>query len=171
MASGDVLVEILSVTPPDANEAIPLVISGGSTPGELVQGWSFDGVTTDNYIDFVCRLIDNAGTPGLTFKYKFSMGTASSGNVRIGMAIRRIADDAEDFDTSHTYSFNEATEAVPTAIGEVAYASIAFTNGADMDSLAAGELFILRFRREASDTTNDTASGVLELWGISGTET
>jgi len=44
-----------------------------------------------------------------------------------------------------------------SATGEPAYDTIAFTNGAQMDSLAAGESFRLRIYRDANNGDDDMA--------------
>jgi len=170
MASSDPVVEILDVLVPAANAAQLAVRAGGSTPAERVTVWAFDGGSADEFLDLLCALRGYDGG-GLTFRIAYSMASATSGNVRWGIAVRRMTDDAEDIDTSQTYDFNEAHEAVPNVSGEVGYLEIAFTNGADMDSWADGELAIVRIKRDASDTTNDTATGDAELWAVLGRET
>jgi hypothetical protein len=170
MASGAPVVQIIDVLVPAANAAQLAVRAGGSTPAERVPVWGFDGGSSDEYLDFLCRL-HGYGGGGLTFTIAYSMASATSGNVRWGIAIRRMNDASEDIDTSQTYDFNEAHEAVPGTSGAVGYMDITFTTGADMDSWADGELAIVRLKRDASDTTNDTATGDAELWGLFGKET
>lgn len=162
-------IRILSSVPPATLYATPDVRPGGSTPAENFPCWDFDDAT-DEYMDFLCRLEGYAGG-GLTFTLAFAMTSATSGNVRLGVAIRRFADDAEDMDASHTYDYNEATAAVASATGEVKYADITFTHGTDMDDWATGELAMVRVRREPSDTGNDTATGDMELLSVYGRET
>lgn len=171
MASGQPVVEVIREMPPATAYAQWDTRAGGSTPAESFPVLDFDGGSTDEYMDFLCRLSEDYDGGGLTFGIAFMMSTATSGNVRLGIAIRRIADDAEDVDGSQSYDFNEATVAVASAAGELKYTTITFTDGADMDSWAAGEYAVVRFRREASDTTNDTATGDMELVSLSGKET
>ena len=167
MASGDVVIYPQSAMPSATLGAPPRVLSGGSTPNERYLVWQFDD-TTIWYVDYVCVLEGYDGG-GLTIRMKWS-AAANSGNGQLGAAIRRIADDAEDTDTSHTYAFNDmAAAAAPSAIGEVGYDDVTFTDGADMDSLADGESFILRFRRNTG--ASDTISGNVYLWGFTGRET
>jgi hypothetical protein len=158
--------------PPATSYAQRTTITGAATPAEAVPVLAFDGGSSDEYMDFLCRLSEDYAGGGLTFKGQFSMASATSNNVRLGIAIRRLNDDAEDIDTTaHSYSFQEATVAVASAVGEPKYFTIAFTDGAQMDSWAAGELAIVRFRREASDTTNDTAAGDMYLIHLDAIET
>lgn len=169
MASGDPVVVVLQVMPPGANYATPDLRPGGSTPAESVTVWDFDGAA-DEYLDLKCRLVGYDGG-GLTFTLPWSATSATSGNVRWGIAIRAIPDDAEDIDGAHTYDFNSVDDACASASGELSYPAITFTNGADMDSWANGELAIVRVRREASHA-NDTMNATdAELWDVSGTET
>lgn len=168
MASGDAVVEVIQAMPPGANYATFDVRVGGSTPAEAVPVFDFDAAA-DEYMDFLCRLRGYDGG-GLTFTIGWMATSATSGVTRWGIAIRRLQDDAEDVDTSQTYDFNEADCTAASASGEVAYDTIAFTNGADMDSWADGELAIVRVTRNA-DHANDTMSGDAELLYLGAAET
>jgi hypothetical protein len=161
MASGDAVVQVLKVLPPGASAATLDARAGGSTPAENVRVWDFDA-SSDQYMDFLCKLEGYDGG-GLTFTIVYSMTSATSNSVVWGIAIRRLDDDAEDIDSSHSYTFNNVTDTVPTASGEVSYPTIAFTDGADMDSWAEGELAIVRIMRDA-DNGSDDAAGFAELW-------
>lgn len=144
-------------------------IVGTSAPIEWFPVLAFD-TTTVQYADFHnLALPPNYAGGGLTLSIKSSAG-ATTGTLQWAAAIRRIADDVEDTDTTvHTYDYNVINIAtLASVIGEVTYDNITFTNGADMDSLAVGELFTLRFRR---DTGSDTLSTDAYLWQIRITET
>lgn len=160
MASGDYVVQIEEVLPPDANYARQDERIGGSTPSEIITVLEFDDATI-TYVDLKCKLSADYGGGGLTFENLGMMAeTVTSGVMRMGMAIRAIPDDAEDLDIAHTYDFNEVDITAPSISGEVTYDDVTFTDGADMDNLAAGEDFILRIRRNAThanDTMTDTA--------------
>jgi hypothetical protein len=171
MASGQSVAIIYQVTPTAANYATMDTRLGGSTPGENVPVWDFDG-TTAEYVDFYCQMLSNYSGGGITLQIKFSMTSAinTTGNVVWRAAFRRIADDAEDVDTAQTYDFNSVTATPTTAAGEVKYTSITFTNGADMDSVTAGDMFILRFGRDPVNVA-DTVSTDAELHYIVITET
>lgn len=159
MASGD-LVALAHYIPVAANFAALDERSGGSTPAESIIVLDFDDTTVE-YADFLCRLFNYAGG-GLTITFDWSATSGVTNNVRWGAAIRRVQQDAEDIDASHTYSFNDASDqTTASASGEVVQASITFTDGVDMDSLANGESFILRIRRTAA-TSNMT--GDAEMW-------
>lgn len=168
MASGNNVVLFLEQMPPFTLFATYDQRPGGSTPLEMVQVLDFDQSTIE-YMDYKCRL-DGYNGGGLTFTLVWSSTSSITGNVRWSIAIRRIVDDAEDIDASHTYDYNEVTDTCASASGEVSYCTITFTNGSDMDSWADGELAIIRVRRNASDGA-DTMTSDAELWGIAGRET
>lgn len=163
-------VQILAVRPPGANFATPVVIVGASTPAEHIPAWAFDGTTVE-YLDFVCRL-DGYGGGGLTLTLPWAAQSATSGAVVWGAAIRRIQDDAEDLDsTAHTYDFNDASaDTAPSALKEVSYPTITFTDGVDMDSWASGELAVVRVRRNPADA-GDNMTGDAYLIAMVGVET
>jgi hypothetical protein len=89
--------------------------------------------------------------------------------VRWGAAFRAVVDDAEDIDAAHTYDFNYTADTTASLSGEISYPTITFTDGADMDSLAAGQEFVLRITRTPADAA-DTMTGDAELWGVQGKE-
>jgi len=168
MASGDPVVQIIREQGP-ATLFAPLVQrTGGSTPAETALAWAFDAATIE-YKDFLCQLRGYDGG-GLTFLLPWTAATATTNVTRWGVAIRRLQDDAEDIDASHTYDFNDVDDTVASASGELSYPTVTLTDGADMDSWAEGELAIVRVRRNASHT-NDNMAGDAELWDLSGVET
>ena len=167
MASGEVVVQVIKVLPPGANYATLDVREGGSTPAEEVVVYDFDD-TTIEYLDFLCYLAGYDGG-GLTFTLPWSATSATSGTIQLEAAIRALPDDAEDIDAAHTYLFNFVVDTAPSASGEIVYPVIIFTDGADMDSWADGELAIVRVRRNTGGT--DTMTGDAELWTPVGKET
>ena len=172
MASGDPVGFITGIMPPATNPATPTIMVGTtSASAESVPLWLFGGGSSDSFLDFYGVLIGYDGG-GLTVSPKWA-GLASSGDVVWRAAIRRIADDAEDVDTTaHTYSYQSSgAVAAPSAIGEFSYDSITLTDGSQMDSLANNEFFIMRLQRNASDTGNDTMAAAAQLANATITET
>lgn len=162
MASGQVVGIINNIMPPATSGAQPTVRAGGSTPAENVPLWAFDASSIE-YLDYYCTL-KNYASGGLTVELKWAAASATTGSVVWGAAVRRAADDAEDLDTSHTYDFNNASAAAaPSASGELSYDNVTFTDGADMDSLANNEAFVLRVRRDPTNGSDDMA-GDAQLW-------
>lgn len=155
-------IKLIQAIPPGSSAAQLSVITGAATPAEKVTVWDFDA-DADEFMDFKC-FADVYNSGGITLKLPWAATSATSGNVVWGGAIRAIPDDAEDLDTTaHSYDFNEVTDAAPSAVGEIVYPSITFTDGADIDSLAAGQAFILRIRRNADDAA-DTMTGDARLY-------
>lgn len=169
MASGQIVVLVIDVLYPATTPATPVMRAGGSSPAESTILHAFDAATIE-YLDFLCYLMPNYAGGGLTFTTPWAGATATTGVVRIGIAIRRIQDDAEDLDTSHTYDYNDTDDTVASASGELSYPTTAFTDGADMDSWAVGEMAIIRVRRNASHA-NDTMAGDAQLAALVGKET
>lgn len=170
MATGQTVLQVIRVLPPAANYATPDVRAGGSTPAENTPVWDFDD-TTAEFLDFLVQLTGSYAGGGLTLTLPWSATSATSGAVLWQAAFRRVADDAEDIDAAHTYDYNSAAaDTAPSLSGEISYPTIAFTDGADMDSLAAGEFAILRVKRLPTDAA-DTMVGDAELWAVIGKET
>jgi hypothetical protein len=168
MATGQVVGQVLDVLYPAANFAALTVRQGGSTPAERVRVHAFDAATIE-YLDFKVML-RGYGSGGLTIDLPWSAASATSGVTRWGVAVRRMQDDTEDIDTSQTYDFNDVDDTAASLSGELSYPTVTFTDGADMDSWANGEIAIVRVRRNASHA-NDTMTGDAELWGITIRET
>jgi hypothetical protein len=168
MASGDSVVQVLEAMPPAASAATIDTRAGGSTPAETVQVIDFDAAA-DEFRDYKCKL-EGYGGGGLTMTLVWSASTATANDCVWQVAIRRMEDDAEDIDAAHTYLFNTVTATAPSLSGEVSYDNITFTDGADMDSWAEGEVAIVRVGRDA-DNGSDNMAGDAELWGWFGLET
>lgn len=93
----------------------------------------------------------------------------NSGTVGWTVEVERLQDATTDLNSDSFASAQTITaETVPGTVGIIAYSSIAITDGADMDSLAAGEAFRIRIKR---DVANDTAAGDARLVRITVRET
>jgi len=165
MAGVDLIpyVDVSASQGPSASRATYGTVAGGSTPAESKLVALF-GASSAEYLDFYLTLPISYGGSGMTVKLKWTIGELST-TARWEAAIRRLQDDAEDFDTAHTYDFNGISAAAPSVLREVDYATISFTDGADMDSLAAGEAFVLRLRRDPTHGDDDATIDA-ELWGF-----
>lgn len=124
--------------------------------------------TTDEEAVFGGVLPENYDGGGLTITLVWMAATATSGNAVWQAAIERHQDDTDDLDSDTFAAFNgSGAVAAPSATGEPGYDDITFTDGADMDSLAAGESFRLKIRRDADDTSaTDSISGDLQLMRV-----
>lgn len=169
MASGNPVVEVLRITQPGAtaDHATPATRLGGSTPAEVFTLWEFDD-TTQETLDFFCRLSEDYDGGGLRLLLPWSASSAVSGTVRWEAAVRRLGDELEDVDTSHAYDYNNVDDTAPGTNGHIAYAEITFSDGADMDSWSAGEWAIVRVRRDPS--VGGDMTGNAQLWSLAGVE-
>ena len=115
---------------------------------------------------FVGVLPSTYAAGGLTVTLTLA-GAAATGDMSFAGLFRSFTDDADNlletaFNTWGTRQDNVAIDA-PSVIGEVTYDDITFASGAEMDSLAKGEMFHLLLMRDAQDGTNDDMSGDASL--------
>ena len=163
MASGDTLVIFtpLHNEPPASNPATldtrnqhPVLDFDPTTN----EGAVFSGVMPRNY-----------GGGGVTVYLHYAMSSAEADTVDWDAAFERIGDQQLDIDADSFAAVNSVDNTtVPETSGLVDIVSIAFTNGADMDSVAAGEAFRLKITRDAA---SDDAAGDAELLAIEIKET
>lgn len=173
MAAGDTLLILTARDAiPTATSGVPhAIFAGAASPAEGVPVLSFDSAA-DEFADFVCVMPRHYGGGGVTLTLYWA-STQTSGTCRWGAAFRAVPDDAEDVDTTaHSYDFNTIAATTANVAGEFAYDAIAFTNGADMDSVAAGEMFVLRVFRDGDGTSGtDDLTGDAFLAAIEVRET
>lgn len=120
----------------------------------------FDAADNENAV-FSAIMPRNYGGGGITVYLHYAMSSAEAGNVDWDVAFERIGDQQQDIDGdgfAGVQSVNDTN--VPGTTGLVDIVSIAFANGAEMDSVAVGESFRLKVTRDAG---NDTAAGDAEL--------
>jgi len=163
MASGDTLLIFtpLHNEPPASNAATfdvrnahPVLDFDAATSEDAV----FSGVMPQHY-----------GGGGVTVYIHYSMATATANTIDWDAAFERIGDGQQDVDSDSFAAANsEDDTTVPGTSGHVDVVSIAFTDGADMDSVAAGELFRLKVTRDA---VSDDATGDAELHAVEIRET
>ncbi len=161
MASGDTLAVFTALQnePPDANYATLDVRSGAANAQQHVL--DFDD-SSDEHAEFGCVMPRAYGGGGITVTIGWMASSATSGDAVWNVAFKSISDDADDLDTKAFAAVNAVTATAASAAGEVDYAEITFTDGADMDSVLAGEYFRLRITRDA-DNGSDTMTGDAEL--------
>jgi|SRR6185436_17190633 len=129
--------------------------------GHLVL--EFDA-STDEKIYFTGVLPRNYSGGGLTLIIGWMADTATSGSCRWQAGIERLADAGSDLDADDFASSNSAGGTANGTSGKLTYTTIAFTSGAQMDSLAAGEAFRLSINRDADGTSGtDDMTGDAQL--------
>lgn len=106
---------------------------------------------------------------GVTVYIHYAMSSATSGDVDWDVSFERIGDQQQDID-SDSFAAAQSVDntTVPGTSGNVDIVSVAFTDGAQMDSIAVGESFRLKVTRDAA---SDTASGDAELVAVEIKET
>lgn len=127
------------------------------------QVLDFDDTTQEAAVFSGVLPNDYAGG-GVTIDLFCALTSATSGTVGWDVAFERTQASTDDIDSDSFATAQTVTAAtVPGTSGHVLKMSVNVANGADMDSLAAGELFRLRVRR---DVANDTAAGDAELLAV-----
>jgi len=164
MASGDTLLIFtpLNNEPPASNYATfdvrnyhPVLDFDATTNWSAV----FSGVMPQHY----------AGTTGVTVYLHYAMSSAVADTVDWDVAFERIGDQQLDIDADSFADVNSVDNTtVPDTSGLVDVVSVAFLDGADMDSVAKGELFRLKVTRDA---VSDDATGDAELLAVEIRET
>lgn len=120
--------------------------------------------STDESVIFQGFMPRNYAGGGLTVTVGWMATSATTGTISLDVSFMSVSDDADDLDTKSFAAANNANPTTASASGEVDYATISFTDGADMDSVAAGEMFYLKVTRDADGTTStDNLSGDMEL--------
>ena len=155
MASGDTLLIFtpLNNEPPSSNHATLDLRN-------LHPVLDFDDTTNESAV-FSAVMPRHYGGSGITVYIHYAMTTATSGDVDWDGAFERIGDQQQDIDSdgfAAVQSVDNTT--VPGTSGNVDIVSVAFTDGAQMDSVAVGEGFRLKITRDAA---SDTATGDAEL--------
>jgi hypothetical protein len=159
MASGDTLATFFPADnePPSSNPAALDVRNG-------VPVLDFDASSPDEsavFSGFMPRHYDGGG---ITVTVGWSATSATSGTISLDVSFMSVSDDADDLDSKSFAAANNANPTAASASGEVDYATVAFTDGADMDSIAAGEFFRMTVARDADGTTStDNMTGDMEL--------
>lgn len=167
MASGDSLLQwsAHSGFPPSTkaaqvstrNQTPILAFDASDATGE---SWIFYGILPQHY-----------GGSGLTLVLAWTSASATSNTCDWEGSIERHQDDVDTIASDSFATAQAVTATAPSVAGEVVYDSITFTSGAQMDSLAAGEGFRLKIKRDSNDATNDTMTGDAQLIGVELQET
>lgn len=120
---------------------------------------------TDEYAIFQGVLPRHYAGGGVTVTVGW-MATSpeTSGTVRWDGSFKSATDDADDLDTKAFATAVSETSTTASVNGEVKYQEIPFTHGAQMDNLAAGELFHFQLNRDANNGSSlDTLTVDAEL--------
>ena len=158
MASGDTLATFFPADnePPSSN---PAALDVRTTTPVL----DFDASTDESAVfsGFMPRHYDGGG---ITVTVGWAATSATSGTISLDVSFLSVSDDVDNLDSKTFAAANNANPTAASASGEVDYATVTFTDGADMDSIAAGEFFRMTVARDADGTTStDNMTGDMEL--------
>lgn len=163
MASGDTLV----VFTPLSNEPPASAFATFDTRNQHIV-LDFDDTTNESAV-FKGVMPRYYAGGGVTVYIHYAMTSAEVNTIDWDAAFERVGDQQQDLDAdgfAAVQSVDNTT--VPGTSGLVDIVSVAFTNGAQMDSVAVGEGFRLKITRDA---TSDDAAGDAELWAVEIKET
>jgi len=158
MASGD----LLAVFNPQANMPPSASYATFDTRNSYTV-LDFDDTADESAVFWGLMPLNYAGG-GITVTVGWMATSATANTISLDVALMSITDDADDLYTKAFAAANNANPTTASATGEVDYIDITFTDGADMDSIAAGEAFLLKITRDADGTTStDNLVGDMEL--------
>ena len=145
MASGDTLQIFYAWNGSSPYSLVEMIFStvNSATSGECFPV-AVKIISNNSYLDFVGVMPDYYSGGGVTCTVIWSYNTTSASSPLWYASFRAMPDDVEDLDLNHSYSYNSVSAGIPSVVGEIGYDIITFTDGADMDNLAAGELFNFR---------------------------
>ena len=174
MSSGDALCVFLPEMnmPPDADFATldTKLTASADEPDDVITLLDFDDGATNEFASFRGIMPEHYGGGGITCTILWSSGAATTGDARWEIAFKSVTDDADDLDSKVYADANAVNTTTANVAGEVAYADIAFTDGADMDSIAKNEMFFMTINTDSADAAH-TLVGDAELHAIYITET
>lgn len=164
MASGDTL---LIFTPLQNEPPSSAYATLDTRNGHVVL--DFDAATDESAI-FKSVLPRHYDGGGVTVYLHVAFTSATTNEARFDVAFERVGDGQQDIDSDGFASAQSVDVTAPATSGHVEIASVAFTDGAQMDSVAVGEGFRLKITRDANHA-NDDATGDAELWAVELVET
>jgi len=170
MASGDSLIAFtaLSADPADADYATldRILTASADEPDELVPCLDFDPGATQEYAYFGGFMPQSyAGTTGITVTLVWT-SEATSGNVKWDVALKSLTDNTDNLASKAYAAPQSATAATAGTARLVNYDTIAFTDGAQMDSVSAGEYFRMEVTRDSADAADTMNSNDAELIAV-----
>lgn len=155
-------IEALGLADGTASNAAPALnfVTTSDVSNPKHRHWSMDfDDTTDEFLFFSFRMPTDYASGG-TFKLPFYMQSATTGNIKWGIAVQAVTPGDSQVMTAldpvnDGGGWSSDIEAVPGTAKHPDEASIS----PGMDSAAAGDTIHVSLRREPSDTGNDTATG------------
>jgi len=146
-------VPVACAATPDRRNSLP-VLDFDAIINELAM---FQGVMPRHY----------SAATGITCTVTVMATSATTLDMSFAIFLKSVTSNVDDLDVKNFAApqTNAAVDA-PTTLGATREFTITFTDGAQMDSIAAGEPYYLLFMRDAQDGTNDNMDGDAELVSI-----
>jgi hypothetical protein len=120
----------------------------------------FDDTTNESAV-FSAVMPESYAGGGVTVYLHYTMTSAEADTVDLDVSFELIGDQDLDIDGDSFAAVNSVDDTtVPGTTGLVDIVSVAFADGADMDSVTAGDGFRIKVTRDAA---SDDATGDLEL--------
>lgn len=148
MATGDIVAKIEEVLQPVSGSAeIGVFQVTTPTPDVGLRCIDFSSSANESII-YKCRMLKvYSGSIGVKVRIEW-VGNATSGSVEWEVSFLRLNEDA-DLDTKTFAAVQTVTTATDTgSANKVNISEITFTDGSQMDSVAAGDLFLLSILRD-----------------------
>lgn len=156
MASGDTLLIFTAL-----NNEPPATVYATFDTRNSHPVLDFDATTNESAVFSSVMPQHYAGTTGITVYLHYAMSSAVADTVDWDVAFELIGDQDLDIDGDSFAAVNSVDNTtVPGTTGLVDIVSVAFTDGADMDSVLVGDGFRLKVTRNA---VSDDATGDAEL--------
>ncbi|KKM24243.1 hypothetical protein LCGC14_1607040 [marine sediment metagenome] len=167
MSSGDSLCawEPKSNDPPDADFATfdAILTTSADEPDDVIPVYDFDPGATQEYLVLPGPVMPkHYGGGGVTLDIWF-MCEATSGNVKVDAAFKDLSAGVNLLTATYA-AVNTDTVAVNATARVIFKATITFTDGADMDSVSAGNPFNLLITRDSADAADTVNSNDLEFF-------
>jgi hypothetical protein len=173
MASGDALLSWTArgIEPPDDLIAALASLLTASTdePDDVVPLADFDP-TTQEYSSFAGVMPSHYGGGGVTLKL-FWFSAATTGNVKWDAAFKSFTAGVDNINTKVYAAIQTSTDATDGTAGVFTESDITFTDGGQMDSVAANEYFRLSVSRDSADGADTMNSNDARLVAAYLTET
>jgi len=170
MASGDTLLILtpqMSVPPPTNYATLDTIPATTATPDISTPVLDFD-TGADEFADWnVVMPRHYAGTTGITLTFYWT-SEATSGTVAWACQIRREEDSSAHITGDFAAAQVASADTVEGTARNMNYTTLAMTDGAQIDSVAAGEAMTVRIFR---DVSADNAASDAELHKIEIKET
>lgn len=174
MATGDTLLFLVPAAgqPGDADYATldTILTTSADEPDHAILVLDFDPGSTEEYIYFPCFMPRHYDGGGLTVTIGWT-SEATTGDVVWSVAFKSLSDGADNVASKAFAAPNTVTGTTDATARDINYDTVTFTDGADMDSTAAGEYFILEFSRNSSNASDTMNSNDAELHFIEIRET